>query len=112
LIGEIMRKSYSVKKEPALPPVHPGAVLREEVLPALGFSLSEVARRIGVSRQTLHRILAEVHAVTPEMALRLGKFLGNGPGLWLTMQQDYDLWRAREGLAEKLAAIESVRLAA
>jgi len=59
------------------------------VLPSFGLFVSETARRLGVSRQQ-HRILAGTHPVTTEMALRIGKFFGNGPGLWLRMQQAYD----------------------
>ncbi len=81
------------------PPTHPGAILREDVLPVLGLSVSEAARQLGVTRQTLHRILAEKTSVTPEMAVRLGRFCGNGPGLWLRMQQACDLWRAERRLA-------------
>jgi len=51
----------------------------------------EAARRLGVSRQQLHRVLACTHPITTEMALRVGKFAGNGSGLWLKMQQNYDL---------------------
>jgi len=86
-------------------PTHPGEVLREDVLPALGISVSEAARQLRVSRQTLHRILAGTSAVTPEMAVRLGKFCGNGPGLWLRMQEAYDLWHAERRLVEELAKI-------
>ncbi len=74
------------------PPTHPGAILREDVLPALGLSKTETARRLGVSRQTLYDILREKRPVTPAMALRLGKFCGNGPRLWLNMQVAHDLW--------------------
>ena len=63
------------------PPTHPGAILREDVLPALNLSVSEAARQLRVTRQTLHRVLAETSGVSPEMAVRLGKFCGNGPGL-------------------------------
>jgi addiction module HigA family antidote len=79
--------------------------LREDVLPALGLSVSEAARQLRVSRQTLHRILAGTSAVTPEMAVRLGKFCGNGPGLWLRMQEAYDLWHAERRLATELEKI-------
>jgi antitoxin HigA-1 len=79
-------------------PVHPAEILREDVLSALGINISEAARQLGVSRQTLHRILKGTHSITPEMALRLGKVFGNGPGLWLRMQQRYDLWRAKKRL--------------
>ncbi len=93
-----MKKEYLLTEEPRMKPAHPGEILREDVLPALGINISEAARQLGVSRQTLHRILAETHSITPEMALRLGKFCGNGPGLWLSMQQRYDLWWAKKRL--------------
>lgn len=87
-------------------PTHPGALLREDVLPALRVSVSEAARRLGVSRQTLHRLLAERTAITPEMALRLGRFCGNGPLLWLRMQQAYDLWHAARTIGDEIERIE------
>jgi len=87
------------------PPTHPGVILREDVLPSLGLSISEAARQLRVSRQTLHRILAGTSAVTPEMAVRLGKFCGNGPGLWLRMQEAFDLWHAERRLARELDKI-------
>ena len=86
-------------------PTHPGELLREDVLPALRLSVSEAARQLRVTRQTLHRILSGRSAVTPEMALRLGRFCGNGPDLWLRMQQAHDLWRAREELRAELEQI-------
>jgi addiction module HigA family antidote len=79
--------------------------LREDVLPALNLSVSEAARQLRVTRQTLHRVLAETSAVSPEMAVRLGKFCGNGPGLWLRMQQAFDLWHAEQNLREELEKI-------
>jgi len=100
-----MVEEYVVTDEPRMPPVHPGEILREDVLPALGLTISEAARQLGVSRQTLHRIMMGAYAITPEMALRLGKFCGNGPGLWLRMQQNYDLWHARERLGEEIDRI-------
>jgi len=87
------------------PPTHPGVILREDVLPSLGLSVSEAARQLRVSRQTLHRILAGTSAVTPEMAVRLGKFCGNGAGLWLRMQEAFDLWHAERRLAKELDKI-------
>lgn len=79
--------------------------MREDVLPALGLSISEAARQLRISRQTLHRILAGRSAVTPEMAMRLGKFCGNGPGLWLRMQEAYDLFNAERLLVKELEKI-------
>ena len=72
--------------------VHPGAILRQDVLPALNLSVAEAARQLGVSRQMLHSILAERSADSPEMAVRLGRFCGNGAGFWLCIQTAYDLW--------------------
>lgn len=99
---------YSVKRPLKRAPVHPGEILREDVLPALGLSVSEAARRLGVSRQQLHRILACTHPITTEMALRLGKFAGNGAGLWLRMQQAYDLWHAEQRMKDELFKIKTV----
>ena len=79
--------------------------MREDVLPALGLSISEAARQLRISRQTLHRILAGRSAVTPEMAVRLGRFCGNGPGLWLRMQEAYDLFNAERRLVKELEKI-------
>ena len=79
-----------------LPPTHPGEILREDVLPALGLTIVEAASKLGITRQTLHRIIARRNPrpVTPEMAVRLGKLCGNGPRLWLNLQTAYDLWQA------------------
>jgi|GEM_PF-329910 len=82
----------SIKRPLERSPIHPGEILREDVLPALGLSVSEAARRLGVSRQQLHRVLAGTHPITTEMAFRIGKFAGNGPALWLRLKQAPDLW--------------------
>lgn len=78
------------------PPTHPGEILREDVLPALGLTIVDAAAKLGVTRQTLHRIIAHKNPrpVTPEMAVRLGKLIGNGPRLWINLQTAYDLWQA------------------
>ncbi|MDQ3558767.1 MAG: HigA family addiction module antitoxin [Pseudomonadota bacterium] len=99
-------------RRPARLPTHPGTVLREDVLPALRMSVIDAARHLKVSRQTLHRVLAEKAAVTPAMAVRLGKFCGNGPGIWLRMQQAYDLWNAEQALKDEIEAIPTFRDAA
>lgn len=96
---------HPVKRNPHRAPTHPGAILREDVLPALGLSVAETARRLHVSRQTLHDLLAERKGFTPEMALRVGKLAGNGAALWLGMQQEYDLWQAERALAAELRTI-------
>ena len=98
-------EEYTVQRPLRRPPIHPGEVVREDVLPALGLSVSEAARRLGVSRQQLHRILACTHPITTEMALRIGRLAGNGPGFWLRMQQAHDLWHTEQRLKEELAQI-------
>jgi addiction module HigA family antidote len=75
------------------------------VLPALELSVSEAARQLRISRQTLHRVLSCKAGISPEMALRLGKFCGNGPGIWLRLQQSHDLWHAEQRLSNELKKI-------
>lgn len=94
----------------ALPPIHPGEILREDVLPALGLTILDAARKLGVSRQTLHRVIAASNPrpVTPEMAVRLGKLVGNGPRLWLNLQSAYDLWHAERSVdVRKIPTMEA-----
>jgi len=98
-------------KRPNRRPTHPGAVLREDVLPAMALSVSEFARRIGISRQRVHKILAETDPVTPNTALRIGKLVGNGPEIWLAMQQSHDLWLTQHELKAELEQIKTYRAA-
>ena len=88
-------------------PIHPGVVLRNTVLPALHLNVKAAAAELRISRQTLHRVLAGEVAITPPMAVRLGKFCGNGPSLWLRMQQAHDLWKAEQALKLELEHIPS-----
>ena len=99
-------------RDPNRAPTHPGALLREDVLPAIAEPVATIARRLGVTRQHLHRILAEKAPITPDMALRLCKFCGNGPDLWLAMQQVHDLWYRRRELGAELRKIPTVKSAA
>jgi antitoxin HigA-1 len=75
-------------------PTHPGAFLREIVLPALPVPKAELARALGISRQSLYDILAERQPVTPTMAVRLGTVFKTSAASWLNMQTAYDLWNA------------------
>lgn len=96
---------FQADHPPAMEPSHPGAILREDVFPALGLSVAEAARQLRVSRQMLHAILAERSAVSPEMAVRLGKFCSNGAGFWLRMQAAHDLWHAERKLRDEVRQI-------
>ncbi len=92
-------------------PTHPGKILSSS-LEALGMTPYAAAPLLGVSRMMLSKITNEKAAVTPEMALRLGKFFDNGAELWLGLQADVDLWDAREKLAIDLAKIKPAKKAA
>lgn len=87
---------------------HPGELLREDVLPALDRTKTEIASLLGISRQTLYDILDEKQPVTPGMALRLGKLCGNGPDLWINMQRAYDLRIAEKALAKEIDKIPTL----
>ena len=93
-------------------PVHPGVLLREDVLPALSLSVTAAAARLGVTRQALHNVLAGRAGISPEMAARIGKLCGNGPMLWLRMQVAHDLWQVEHEKATEIAKIETLSAAA
>ena len=86
-------------------PTHPGAILREDVLPALEMTQSELAQRLGVSRLSVSELLHEKRAMTAEMAARLAKLLNTTPHSWLAMQTAVDLWELDQQPA-KLASIK------
>jgi antitoxin HigA-1 len=86
-------------------PTHPGAVLREDVFPALKMTKTEIARALGISRSMLYAILSESAPITANIALRLGKFLGNGPELWMDMQVAHDLANAAQSMKRELHTI-------
>jgi addiction module HigA family antidote len=80
------------------------------VIPALGLSKSKIAGHLGISRQTLYDLLAEKQPVTPQMAVRIGKLIGNGPAIWLNLQKSYDLWHAkREVDTSKIPTLKELK---
>ena len=87
-------------------PPHPGETLREDVLPALGLSVTDAADQLGVTRAALSRVLNGRAAISPEMALRLEIWLGIEHGgradIWVAQQAAYDLWKARKAGNRKL----------
>jgi addiction module HigA family antidote len=83
-------------RNPNRRPTHPGAILREDVVPALGVSQVRMAELLGVSRLTVSQLLHEHRALSPDMALRLEKLLGTSAESWLRMQEAVDLWEARQ----------------
>lgn len=79
-------------------PPHPGAFIHEVYLAPNEMSCRELALKLGVAASTLNRVLNATSGVSPEMALRLSKALGRTPESWLMMQDNYDLWQAKQTL--------------
>lgn len=78
-------------------PTHPGAILREDVLPDAGIGKADLARRLGLTRQALHNLLMEKARITPETALALERVFGSSAESWLALQSNHDLARLRQG---------------
>src|SRR3954466_16343449 len=89
---------YIARRDPDRCPCHPGALLREDVIPATGKTKTEIARLLGISRQHLHDILEEKKPISPEVAVRVGKLFGGGAGSWVRMQGEYDVWHAERNV--------------
>jgi addiction module HigA family antidote len=89
---------YAAKRNPNRCPTHPGEFLRDDILPAISMSKSDVAAALGISRQHLYDVLGGKKPVSPEVAVRLGKAFGDGPDVWLRMQAAYDAWHARRSV--------------
>lgn len=91
-------------RNPNRRPTHPGAILRDDVLPALGMTQTELAQRLGVSRLSVSELLHEKRALSPEMAVRVAKLLRTTPESWLRMQESVDLWEIAQH-PERIAAV-------
>ncbi len=96
-------------RNPNRKPTHPGAVLREDVLPGLGMTQARMAQLLGVSRVTLAQLLHEHRALSGDMALRLEKLLSTSAESWLNLQQAVDLWDARQDV-QRFAPIVRLNL--
>lgn len=92
---------YGAKRNTGICPTHPGAILRDTVLPALGRPKTEIAKLLDISRQHLYDILEERKPITPEVAVKIGKLCGNGAGIWARMQLAYDTWHAERSVDVK-----------
>lgn len=93
-------------------PPHPGEVLRDGVFADTGITVTDFAKRIGVTRVMLSRVLNGKAGVSADMALRLAAGLGGSPESWLHMQADYDLWQTEKVIKRAVAKIEPLKLAA
>ena len=99
--------THVARRNRARCPTHPGALLREDVIPATGRTKSEIAGLLGISRQHLYDILGERKPVSPSVAVRLGKLFGDGAGAWTRMQAAYDTWHAEQ--EEDVSGIPTIR---
>lgn len=92
-------------------PLGPGALV-EDLLECSGMSQGELAKKIGVSRATISRLVNAKQVLTPDMALRLGRYFGNGARIWLALQQQVDEWELLHADQSKYQFIEPQRLTA
>ena len=92
-----------IDRHPSIDPVHPGEILREDILPAIAVSKTAIAATLQISRQTLYGILNEKQPVTAEMAVRFGKLFGNGASFWINLQRGYDL-----AVAERIVDVSEI----
>jgi antitoxin HigA-1 len=105
-----MRQEMSQRN--ALPPIHPGEIIREDVLPETGLSVAAAAKALGVSRQMLHGILAGRKPLSAVMCLKVSRLFGSTPEFWMRLQADYDLKMAARNkkIMERVSRIVPVRL--
>lgn len=92
-------------------PTHPGEMLREDFLPDYDLSVAGLAAALDVSRQTVNELIRERRAVSPEMALRLGRLFGNSPEFWLNAQRAIDLWDAQQAIGARIDRIKPLKVA-
>ncbi len=85
-----------MERKSGLPPVHPGEILKEDILPSVGLSVTAAAKALGVSRQLLHDVLSERRPLSAVMCLKLSRLLGGSPEVWMRLQAAYDLKKAEQ----------------
>ena len=85
-----MAVSTKLSKNKLLP-IHPGEILREDILPTTDLSVTDTAKKLGLSRQMLHDILAERKPLSPATCLKVSQLFGSTPEFWMQLQSAYDL---------------------
>jgi len=96
-----------MKRKSGLPPVHPGEIIREDILPEVSLSVTATAKALGVSRQMVHDILAGRKPLSAVMCLKVARLFGGTPEFWMRLQAEYDLKRAAQDkkVMERVARI-------
>lgn len=102
-----------MERKNGLPPVHPGEIIREGILPSAGLSVTAAAEALGVSRQMLHDIIAERRPLSAVMCLRIARLFGGSPEMWMRLQAAYDLKKAAQdaGVMRRVARIVPLKVA-
>ena len=100
-------REETMERKNGLPPVHPGEIIKHDILPEVGLSVTAAARALGVSRQMLHDILAERKPLSAVMCLKMSRLFGSSPELWMRLQATYDLRKAEQNkkVMERVARI-------
>ena len=103
-----------MERKSGLPPVHPGEVIREDILPSVGLSVTAAAKALGVSHQMLHDILAGRRPLSAVMCLKVARLFGGTPELWMRLQAAYDLKKAEQdkkvmGRVARIMPVKAVR---
>src|SRR5664280_1555903 len=103
--GEVMERKNG------LPPVHPGEIIKKDILPSVGLSVTAAAKALGVSRQMLQDILAERKPLSAVMCLKVTRLFGSTPELWTRLQATYDLKKAAQNkkVMDRVARIVPVK---
>ncbi len=92
-------------------PIHPGEILREEFMAPLALSANALALALRVPATRIGEIVRERRGITPETALRLGRYFGTSPDLWLGLQAEYDLRVAVRQFSDRIATEVQPRVA-
>ena len=100
-----------MKRKNGLPPVHPGEIIREDILPEVGLSVTAAAKALAVSRQMVHDILAGRKPLSAVMCLKVARLFGGTPEFWMRLQAEYDLKKAAQNkkVMERVARIVPVK---
>jgi len=100
-----------MERKNGLPPVHPGEIIKEDILPSVGLSVTAAAKALGVSRQMLHEILAERRPLSAIMCLKVSRLFGGSPEVWMRLQATYDLKKAAQNkkVMQRVARIVPVK---
>jgi addiction module HigA family antidote len=100
-------RDKAMKRRNGLPPIHPGEIIKEDILPSVGLSVTGAAKALGVSRQMLHGILAGRKPLSSVMCLRVARLFGGSAEVWMRLQASYDLKKSEQNkkVMESIARI-------